>query len=312
MRVHGRRLKVLVVDDDEGHAQSLRSAVEDLGHACRAATGGRDAWDLHRAEPFDVVLCDWRMPEMDGLELCRKIRTECSAVYTYFILVTGHAEKVYVVLGLREGADDYLTKPVNLDELEVRLESAVRGASANRRPFRRTESLERDSERALEVARLDPLTDRAGLDAELARTMAQAARYGHRHSLGLCDVDWFKRYNDTFGHLAGDEVLRRAVEAMRSGLREGERIFRYGGEEFLVLFPEQTLEDAAIVMDGLRRNVEGLGIRYDSELPAPIVTVSAGVAELDPETDLCADDWLQRADVALCRARERGRNCVAF
>ncbi len=309
-----RGLKVLVVDDDACVREALRSVIEDLGYVCAAAKDGLEAWDLHSRTHFEVVLSDWLMPRMNGLELCHKMRGEDLESCTYFILVTGLADRAHLVQGLRGGADEYLTKPIDLEELEARLESAARVTAMNRKLVDRTVSLRRDSERALKAARIDPLTginNRLSLEADLECAMARATRYGHRYSVGLCDVDFFKRYNDTFGHIAGDEVLRRVAGALQQALREGDGIYRYGGEEFLVLLPEQTLETGRRAMDRLRRGVESVGIPHDANPPARVVTVSAGVAEFDGRVDHSAADWLRRADGALYEAKGRGRNCVA-
>jgi diguanylate cyclase (GGDEF)-like protein len=323
-RVRAPILNVLVIDDDESVREALRSAVEDLGYACAAAADGLEAWRLCRQGHFDVVLCDWLMPRMDGLELCRKVRVQCSETeaYTYFILVTGLADKAHLVRGLREGADEYLTKPIAVEELDARLKSAARVVALNRRLVEKAGRLRYDSQRVrlasahtLQIARIDPLTqinNRLGLDADLSTAMAHAKRYGHKYSVGICDVDLFKRYNDTHGHLAGDEVLVRVAEAMKQALRAGDGIYRYGGEEFLVLLPEQTLEAGGAVMDRLRCGVERLGIPHESNLPARVVTVSAGVAEFDACVDVSTKDWLARADGALYRAKGHGRNCVAL
>lgn len=309
-----QRLKVLVVDDDECARETLKFIVEDLGHVCAAAGDGLEAWELHQRERFDVVLSDWLMPRMNGVELCRKMRVEGGEAYTYFILVTALIDREHLVQGLQEGADEYLVKPIDLDELNARLQSAARVAAMNRTLLDQAVSLRRDSERAQKIAAIDPLTgihNRLGLEKDLASAMARATRYQHRYSVGLCDVDFFKRYNDTFGHLAGDDVLRGVAEAMRGALRAGDGLYRYGGEEFLVLLPEQTLEAGRTAMDRLRREVERLGIGHDKNEPAKVVTVSAGVAEFDPAIDHTAEDWLRRADRALYFAKQRGRNIVA-
>jgi len=311
--VSSKRMKVLVVDDDPLLRDALKEAVVDLGYVCAVAKDGLEAWDLHRKWHFDVVLSDWLMPGIDGVELCRRVRVDGADAYTYFILVTGLSDREHLVRGLKEGADEYLTKPVDVDELEARLKSASRVASMNRKLVERTTSLRHESERALKIARIDPLTgvnNRFSLTIDLNWAMAQASRYGHKYTIALCDVDFFKRFNDKYGHVAGDEVLKSVADAMRSSLREGDRLYRYGGEEFLILLPEQTQQAGAVAMDRLRQSVESLAIEHVASDAAKVVTVSAGLAEYDPALDVAPEDWLRRADLALYRAKERGRNRV--
>lgn len=312
--ISSKRMKVLVVDDDEHLREALKEAVVDLGYVCAVAKDGLEAWELHRKWHFDVVLSDWLMPGLDGVELCRRMRVDSAEAYTYFILVTGLSDREHLVHGLNQGADEYLTKPVDVEELEVRLKSAARVASMNRKLVERTASLRHESERALKIARIDPLTginNRFSLTIDLNWAMAQASRYGHKYTIALCDVDFFKRFNDKYGHVAGDEVLKGVAEAMGSSLREGDRLYRYGGEEFLILLPEQTQDAGAVAMERLRQSVEALGIAHAASDAAKVVTVSAGIAEYDAARDVSPEDWLRRADAALYRAKERGRNRVA-
>jgi two-component system cell cycle response regulator len=133
-------------------------------------------------------------------------------------------------------------------------------------------------------------------------------RYPRKYALSLSDIDEFKKYNDHFGHVAGDEVLRRVAQTLRSGLRQGDMLYRYGGEEFVAVLPEQSHGEAARAMDRLRRDVERLAIPTVGE--RRVVTISVGVAEFDPEHDHVLEDWLRRTDAALYQAKNGGRNRV--
>ncbi len=304
------RLKVLVVDGDSLSRVELRQAVHRLGHECRTAKDGLEAWEMLQADRADVVLSDWSLPRMGGVELCRRMRAaDGDGPYTYFIFMTGFDDREHFLRGMDAGADDYHTKPVDIEELEARLVSAGRVLSLYRKLADKNLQLRRDSQNSFQAARVDPLTgvaNRLRMDEDLEVLWSRAQRYGHPFAAALCDIDEFKKYNDRFGHVAGDEVLRRVAQAVRKGLRQGDALYRYGGEEFLVLLPEQSLAEAVRAMDRVRGAIEQLAI----PTPTGILTISVGVAELDLAVDRTLKDWLRRTDAALYRAKEGGRNRV--
>lgn len=305
-------LNVLVVDDEDAARQALETAVRLLGYKCRSARDGLEAWEMHQREHADVILSDWQMPRMDGVELCRRTRVDADeGTYTYFIFMTSFGDKDHFLRGMEAGADDYHTKPVDLDELCARLASAGRVVAVYRKLAEKNAVLKRDSQLSFRVARIDALTqvsNRLSMDEDLKVLWSRAKRYLHRYSIAICDIDRFKRYNDHFGHLAGDDVLRRVAQTIRAQLREGDGLYRYGGEEFVVLLPEQSLAEAARAMDRVRLAVEHLGIATSRD---HVVTISFGVAELELPVDRTPEDWLRRADAALYRAKANGRNRVA-
>jgi len=311
-QAHMARLEILVVDDDAATRDGLSRAIRSFGHACRAATDGFDALRQLEERPADVVISDWNMPGMSGPELCKRTRSAGDeAPYTYFIILTGLHDREHLLAGMEAGADDYQKKPVDLDELEARLVSASRVVELHRRLATRTAALRHDSTRFYAASRTDALTgagNRLRLNEELEALISRAERYGHKCSLAICDLDYFKSFNDQLGHVAGDEALRQVAEAMRKNLRSSDALYRYGGEEFVVLLIEQPLSDAVCAMDRMRAEVERLA------LPSPrtggSMTVSVGVAEIDPTKDRTPADLVARADAALYAAKARGRNRV--
>jgi two-component system cell cycle response regulator len=303
-------LQVIVAEDDVDLRELLHRVVCDLGHCCRTASDGSEAWAMHRANPADLIISDWQMPHMDGLQLCQKIsETDPPQWHTHVMLVTGRNDKRFVE-GLRAGADEYITKPVEIEELEARIEAAGRVVMVQRELQANNSALQLDSARDHQAARTDPLTaisNRLRLKEDLAPLEGRVSRYGHRYCAALCDIDWFKAYNDSFGHVAGDEVLCLIARTIQKQLRSGDGLYRYGGEEFLAILPEQSLEDAKIGMDRVRTEVEKLSIRHASNAPQRVLTISAGIAELGGGA---VGDCLLRADAALYRAKALGRNRV--
>lgn len=294
-------VSILVVDDDETSRLGLLRALRGIGFRCEAAADGAEAWERLSHERFDIVISDVRMPKMDGIELCRRVRArhgheQATRGYVSFILMSGLSDRAHMFTALGAGADEYLVKPIDMEELELRLANVERIARAQKR-------LRRDSEGAFLLARVDPLTgvgNRLRMEEDLRTLVAEASRYGGRAwALAMCDVDFFKRFNDTHGHVAGDEMLKLVAETLRDTLREADRVYRYGGEEFVVVLPEQSGPYALAAMDRVRAAVERrCGI-----------TLSVGVAELSERTRDVAS-WLRAADQALYRAKDTGRNRV--
>jgi two-component system chemotaxis response regulator CheY len=308
-------LKVIVADDESDSRHGLELAVSSLGHSCIVARDGLEAWEIHQAERADVILADWNMPRLDGLDLCRRVRMEPCVPYTHFIFVTGSCDKAHFIEGMHAGADDYITKPVDLDELDARLEVSRRAVLMQRLAEAKSSALRRRNDHYFRAARTDPLTsvsNRLELTEDLKMLAPCARRHGHPYSVAICDIDSFKAYNDCFGHLAGDDVLRRVARTIRDGLRRGDGFYRFGGEEFLAILPEQPLAEAVAGMDRLRRQVEDLRILHAPEALTPFVTMSVGVAELLPDFAGRIEDWLRRADAALYRAKNLGRNRVVM
>lgn len=304
-------LDVLVVEDDPIARRRLVSKIRELGHACRSACDGEEAWRLLQERRADVVISDWEMPGLTGAELCRLLRKDEDSPYTYFVLMTDFRDREHLLLGMAAGADDYQKKPIDLDELEARLVSAARVVSLHRKLAERTNDLRRDSSQLWAVSRTDPLTgvgNRRRMQDELESAFARARRYGQRCSIAMFDLDLFKQLNDQLGHVAGDHALCAVAAAIQRSIRAADAVFRYGGEEFVVLFPEQRLDDARQAAERIREEVERLAIPRPG--PGGILTISAGVAELDLRVDEDVESWLARADAALYLAKSRGRNRV--
>ncbi len=309
-------MRVLIAEDDAVSRMILRRAVEKLGHECIPAADGIEAWEIYKNNPgVDVVISDWMMPGLDGLALCERVRgyTGKRDGYPFFVFLTSLSDKAHLLEGMKSGADDYLFKPLDREELGARLAAAGRVTSLHRQLNLQKKELERLNTELFEQARRDPLTklgNRLLLREDLETLRARVERYGHSYSALLCDIDYFKLYNDTYGHLKGDDVLQEIANVMLQTFRSGDTSYRYGGEEFLAIIPEQNLELAAVAGERLRASVEELAIPHESS-PFGIVTVSCGLAELTSDGKKTVDEFLKQTDTALYKAKARGKNNVA-
>ena len=312
----GGALRVLIAEDDAVSRMILKRAVESLGHECISAADGEAAWSTFQTtSDVDVVISDWMMPGMDGLELCTRIRTADHESYTFFIFLTSLTDKDHLLEGMDAGADDYLSKPLNRDELRARLVAAERVTALHRQLEAQRRELRTLNRELHQQARQDGLTglgNRLRLREDLEALEARAKRYGHSYCAILCDVDAFKLYNDHYGHIKGDDVLKKIGDVISRVCRTGDSAYRYGGEEFLIMLPEQSLPSAAIVAERLRRSIEDLAIPHEARSPGGIVTVSAGLAELSSAKDNDAVTLLKHADAALYKAKETGKNRVVL
>jgi len=257
-------------------------------------------------------MSDWMMPGLTGLELCRNIRADTAGGYTYIIMITSQGGHDEILEGMSAGADDYLIKPLDSDDLEARLIPAARVTSLHLQLSNQRVELDGLNEELMAIARRDPLTglrNRRALEEDLELLEARVTRYGHRYCMGLLDVDHFKSYNDTYGHPAGDVILQAVAVQLEDHARGGDALYRYGGEEFLCIFPEQSLATGTLAIQRMRIGVERLSIPHaDNSLG--VLTISAGMAMLDPGHTRSASEVLKEADEALYRAKQLGRNRV--
>jgi diguanylate cyclase (GGDEF)-like protein len=309
-------VKVLIADDSAVPRMILEKALTSLGHETLTAADGQEAWERFVVFQPDVVLSDWLMPGVDGIELCRRIRSSDADRYAYFVLLTAMTEVEHAVTAMTAGADDFMVKPLDRVALEATLIAARRVTALHDELRDQRSKLVRLNSLLHDDARRDPLTmlgNRLRLSEDLAGAAARIERYGHGYCLAMFDIDYFKRYNDQLGHLAGDEALRAVAQALAGAARSGDMAYRYGGEEFLVLLPEQTLATAMLAVERLRGAVQDLGLSHPDNLPSGVVTISGGIAESTAARPIAVDEWLRRADVALYRAKALGRNrVVAF
>lgn len=306
-------MRVLVVGDKAEERQVVCEVLAELGQEAVEAEDGEAGWRAYQAEPFDLVISDFIMPKMNGLDLCRAIRSLSREHYTYILVCSLFSEKQHILAGFEAGVDDYVEKPLDPDELRIRLISAQRVTEVHRQLAAQNRELARMGQDLLAQSRRDALTgvgNRLRFQDELPRLFDEHRRYGHRFCLGMCDIDNFKLYNDTYGHIAGDEVLTRVAQTLDSNIRSSDSVFRMGGEEFLVVLADQSEEGALIAAERLRREVEALDIVHEKNQPHGKVTLSIGITPLTAKDEAGIDKDLQRADSYLYEGKSAGRNRV--
>jgi len=290
----------MVVEDGRTTRMMLKSAVERLGHECQTAADGSEAWDLFRTQGADVIISDWLMPGIEGPELCRLVRAH-PGPYTYFVLLTAFGDRSHALEGMQAGADDYLSKTLDVDDLNLRLIAADRVSGLHKRLAEQDARL-----RALaEVDQLTQLANRHKSTEMLTHLLGLARRQHVPFSLVVVDVDHFKQVNDRFGHATGDEVLRRLGVTLRCSFRDEDVVARWGGEEFVVgMYGMGT-------GDGVTRLYRVLETVRHESFTAPDgtdfgVTFSAGVAEF-PRNGIDLQSLYRSADAALYGAKDAGR-----
>jgi diguanylate cyclase (GGDEF)-like protein len=298
-------MKVLVADDDPGSLMVAQAAVERAGHDCITAEDGAVAWRLYQEHRPDVVVTDLMMPGLDGLALCRAIRASKTDLYTYIVLLTSQGSRDDMLAGLQAGADDYVTKPLDPFVLHARLLVALRVTSlhADLAHYRKVLS---------EQARTDPLTglhNRLKLSEDLEQMHARSERYEHDYCLAMCDVDNFKSYNDIYGHPAGDLALRAVAGALAREARQSDGVYRFGGEEFLLVLPHETQTGARIFVERALAAVRALDIAHSGD-PSGWLTLSAGISAFTADHRVSPERILGEADAALYAAKAGGRNRV--
>lgn len=300
------RPPIILAEDESLVRRLLARQLGQAGYKVTALDNGRQALDAIRAARDGIVIADWNMPEMDGLELCREVKRlreihELGMVY--FVLLTAHDQTSDVVRGLEAGADEYLKKPYEPQELLARIRAAERIVTLQAELLAANEKLAR-------LANNDSLTglpNRRHVLERMNEVWSLSKRAGRPLGCILMDVDRFKRINDTHGHAAGDEVLRYVARVIREELRAYDLCGRFGGEEFLVVCPETGLADTARVAERIRAALE--------RSPADVggapwqVTISAGVAERSDDQD-SPEALIAAADEQLYCAKRAGRNRV--
>jgi len=292
-----RTCDVCVIEDDVSMAKLIVTVLSRAGYTCLSAHDASHGWKLIEQTRPKVVVSDWKLPGEDGLDLCQRLRANADLSTTFFIMLTGCQDIQKRTMALNEGVDDYLIKPVDRGFLLARVRAGIRMWEVN--------------ERLRQAAITDGLTGLHNHDhlvtvveAELKR----AHRYGGRLSLIMIDLDFFKAINDTYGHLAGNETLVEVSRVLRENVRDVDVVGRFGGEEFAIVAPEATIEQAVAIAERVRHGIVDT-VSIDA-IRDHAVTASFGVSTADDARVRSITDLIDLADRALYAAKSEGRNCV--
>ncbi len=299
-------VKILVADDSPVYRKLVEQTLSQEHYTVLLAKSGRQAMDLFIEHQPALVITDWNMPDISGIELCQRIRQDCQQFYPYVILLTGNTDKEEVIEGLAAGADDYLTKPFHPGELQARVRVGRRMVDLHREVQDKNRQLE-------EMALTDPLTglpNRRAIDFWASRQLSAAVRHDFPIWAVMADLDHFKSINDTHGHDAGDIVLKSFAEILKSNTRRSNICGRLGGEEFLVVITHVEKKNVAIAIERIRKQFQAQ--KFTVAGSAFGATASFGVAGI--RATACPDfsDLMTRADAALYSAKSQGRNRVEF
>ncbi len=299
---------ILIVEDNPVSRKHLEMSLTKAGEKVISAKNGREALENFEKDFFPIVITDWIMPEKNGLELCRAIRNHTLQGYVFIVLLTANDSKRDIIAGLEAGADDYLTKPFNNAELMARL-------NTGKRILRLERSLKKANEEIRKLSITDPLTgiyNRVYLTDRLPQEIKRARRYGHPLSLIMCDIDHFKRINDSYGHHAGDITLKAFVGYLKQSIRGNvDWVARYGGEEFLIVLPETGLECACRAAERIRHSVSEMAVNIEGKEIS--ITASFGLSSFNPSEyneKISPESMIEEADKFMYQAKRKGRNGV--
>ncbi|MET0498259.1 MAG: diguanylate cyclase [Steroidobacteraceae bacterium] len=298
--------RILLVDDEPTQRLIMARLLKRAGYLVETAGNGLEALAKIDSGDFQLMITDWEMPEMDGIALCSALRASQNRGYIYTILLTARDAIEHVVTGLQAGADDYLTKPVIEPELIARLNTGKRIVTLER-------SLRSANEENRRLSITDPLTgayNRRYLMEQLPREIERAARYGRHLSVVMCDVDHFKKINDTHGHLIGDEVLKWFVSNLQKSVRACDWVARYGGEEFVAVLPETHVLNAGAAAENLRQGLSAVPFVLDDvSFPVTASFGASGWKELVP-AGATLDALMGKCDTGVYASKAAGRDRV--
>jgi two-component system cell cycle response regulator len=296
---------VLIAEDDPIFRRILQSWLQRWNYHVVAVENGLEAWKiLQEQNSPQMAILDWMMPGMDGIEICRNVRAQDPQPYRYILLVTSKDAKPDVVAGLDAGADDYLTKPFNVEELRARVTSGKRILELQEELLLAQKALQYQAEH-------DPLTslwNRGAIFKVMEKEAHRSRRSGTSLGIIMADLDRFKQINDTYGHLVGDAVLRETGIRMAAAVRNYDWVGRYGGEEFLIIVPGCDAAGVSASAERLRHSVSGQS--FPSSAGPLKVTISLGMVVADADEILDCESLLRSADEALYTAKARGRNRI--
>ena len=303
---------VLIVDDNPTNLAVLSQVLKQQGYKVRVAIDGESAVAQAHADPPDLILLDVQMPGIDGFEACQQLKASTTTAEIPIIFITAATSVDSKVKGLTLGAVDYITKPFQHEEVLARVKVHLQLRYLTHKVQEQAIALRRANQELKRIANLDGLTqiaNRRRFDENLKHEWQRLAREKQNLSLILCDIDYFKDYNDCYGHQAGDSCLRKIAKTINAALhRPADFAARYGGEEFAVILPNTPPDGALQVAEEIRSNVKVLQLHHERSKISTYVTLSLGVSSLIPCRESSIEELIAIADCALYKAKERGRD----
>ena len=294
--------RLLVIDDDESVRSLLKDLLEESGYDVKAASCGEEALRMIRMATYDIIVTDLRLTGMHGLEVIKEVKAIDPGIDV--VVMTGYASVNSAVESMKAGAVDYITKPFNSDQIKM-----VVKKNLERREFQR---LAQEREFYKVLSSIDGLTELYNyryLHQYLKIELEREKRYKRHLSLIMLDIDDFKRYNDQYGHLVGDLVLKRLASILKNATRGCDVLCRYGGEEFAVVLPETNKEEAIIVCERIRRSIERTDMIDEKGNEVGNIRATLGLASFPIDADN-KDDLIENADRALYQGKKAGKNCI--
>lgn len=302
-------VRILVADDFPDNVTIVKAMLESQGYEVVTAVDGEQALALARSTVPDLILLDIMMPKVDGLAVCRQLKADASLPFIPIVILTAKSEPADVASGLDAGGDEFLSKPVDEIALLARVRSMLRIKALHEELAERNRQLE-------SISRQDGLTglaNRRCFDETLRRAFMRSARQRTWLTLILCDVDFFKLFNDRYGHVEGDECLRKIAATLVGGCRRPDDLAaRYGGEEFALILPDTSLEAGVRIAEALCAEVVKLAIPHADSTAHTKVSMSVGIAACIAQAGTATQSLVECADRLLYKAKQQGRNrCVA-
>lgn len=296
------KMKILIAEDDFISCKALENNLQEWGYEVFSARNGNEAWELAKNNDIRLAILDWNMPGIDGIELSHKIRNEYQeedSKYIYIILLTGRGGQDDIIQGLSTGADDYMTKPYSFVELKYRVQNGER--------------IIKNEDKRIRLASMDNLTrlwNRNKIFNILETELIRGERENTPTGVVMVDIDHFKRINDRYGHLIGDEVLVQVTDRLKNAIRPYDRIGRYGGDEILVVLPNCTDKKAKNIAKRLLESVTREKI--PTEVGALKINVSIGCVSNENHLRVSKTELIQASDKALLTAKKKGRDRIVL
>ena len=298
---------ILVVDDDVFMRKILVRYLERERYQLIEAANGMEALKIYQAYQPDVILLDAMMPILDGFECCSQLQNLPNGDHTPVLIITALEDRESVDRAYEAGASDYVTKPIHWAVLRQRVRHLIEQSYLRQK----LEAANQELQRLVSIDGLTQMANRRCLDEYLDQECKRASREQIPISLVLCDIDFFKNYNDNYGHQEGDHCLQEVAQAIsKSTNRPADLVARYGGEEFVIVLPNTDAQGSVNVAIRATEVMRSLKLPHSYSKVAPYVTISCGVATLLPSQEFEPTDLLKAADQALYKAKAEGRNCV--